>query len=166
MTAFADKDPRLPSCFSQQTASALLFPEAPPRAGTWQWWVPSGTGIRETGSSRPAGFLVIGSPSDRQVLMSTCCMPNTGGSGKFRNIIQDVSPALQARLVYLGRWEQSHSFIKQRRYIERQPWVGTPLGAVGARMTQGGHSSHPHHSAESQSVRPKFSDVQLLHDQC
>ena len=44
--------------------------------------------------------------------------------------------------------------------------MGTPLGAVGARMTQGGHSPHPHHSADSQSVRPKFSDIQLLHNQC
>ena len=39
--------------------------------------------------------------------------------------------------------------------------MGIPLGTVGARMTQGGHGPHP---AESQSVRPKFSDVALLHD--
>lgn len=44
--------------------------------------------------------------------------------------------------------------------------MGTPLGAAGATMTQGGHGPHPHHSAESQSVRPKFSDVELLHEQC
>lgn len=41
--------------------------------------------------------------------------------------------------------------------------MGIPLGTVGAKMTQGGHGPHP---AESQSVRPKFSDVELLHDQC
>lgn len=44
--------------------------------------------------------------------------------------------------------------------------MGTPLGTVGARMTQGGHGPHPHQPAESQSIRPKFSDVELLHDQC
>lgn len=44
--------------------------------------------------------------------------------------------------------------------------MGAPLGAAGAKVTQGGHGPHPHHSAESQSVRPEFSDAELLHDRC
>ena len=86
MTAFADKDPALPRCISQQTESAfssvqrlqleggLRLTHAGVLPGLW-------TGFQEAGSSPRAASVPRDPQQTSESLLSTYYMPNSGVPG-------------------------------------------------------------------------------------
>ena len=161
MTAFADKDPALPRCISQQTESAfssvqrgLRLTHAGVLPGLWK-------GFQEAGSSPRARVCSTWSPADKRVFIKHLLHAQLWYSRKFRNIY-DVSPALQALIGYLGKWDLYHSFIKLKIYIERQHCVSLAR-CYGYKGDRGGFRS-PSPSSRESAGHNDISNAERLHE--